>query len=47
MDPKSGYCLGCARTIEEIAGWSQATSAQRLAVLAQLAQRREQIKAPV
>lgn len=22
MDPASGYCLGCLRTIDEIAGWS-------------------------
>ena len=46
MDPKSGYCVGCARTLDEIAGWSQASSAQRLAILQQLPQRRAQVQAP-
>ncbi|MBN8504056.1 MAG: DUF1289 domain-containing protein [Burkholderiales bacterium] len=40
MDAASGLCLGCARTLDEIASWSQAGSAQRLAVLQQLPARR-------
>lgn len=33
-------CEGCARTIEEIAGWSSTSFAERRAVLAALAERR-------
>ncbi len=29
MDAASGFCAGCLRTIEEIAGWSKADDAQR------------------
>ena len=36
MDPQSGLCIGCARTIQEIAGWSYLTDAQKQAVLARL-----------
>jgi len=39
MDPKSGYCRGCNRTLEEIARWSQMTEAEQRAVLAVLAAR--------
>lgn len=40
MDAASGLCRGCARTLDEIARWSQATNADRLRVLAVLPQRR-------
>lgn len=33
-------CDGCARTLDEIAGWSSASFAQRRAVLADLSRRR-------
>ncbi len=36
MDPRTGFCLGCQRTIEEIAGWGQFTPEQRQEVLAEL-----------
>jgi predicted Fe-S protein YdhL (DUF1289 family) len=36
MDPVTGYCEGCLRTIEEIAGWSQADDAERRRVWALL-----------
>lgn len=40
MDPQSGLCIGCFRTIEEIAGWSQADDARRVSILAAVARRR-------
>jgi predicted Fe-S protein YdhL (DUF1289 family) len=40
MDDATGLCLGCFRTIEEIALWSQASSAQRLRVLLAVERRR-------
>ncbi|MEM9629185.1 MAG: DUF1289 domain-containing protein [Pseudomonadota bacterium] len=36
LDEASGYCLGCARTGDEIAAWSQADEAKRQAVWAAL-----------
>ena len=45
MDPKTSLCIGCARTLDEIAGWSQVSNAQRLAVLQQLPARRALLKA--
>jgi len=42
MDARSGLCLGCARTLDEIVGWGGANDSQRLAVLATLAERRAQ-----
>lgn len=47
MDARSGLCLGCARTLDEIAGWSQASEAQRQAVLAQLPARRVRLGWPL
>jgi predicted Fe-S protein YdhL (DUF1289 family) len=41
VDPASGYCEGCLRTIEEIAAWSTLTDAQKRAVWQRLPQRRE------
>lgn len=32
MDPTTGLCSGCYRTVEEIAAWGQAGEAQRLAI---------------
>jgi len=40
MDPASGLCKGCSRTIEEIAGWSTLDNAGRLAVWDRIAARR-------
>lgn len=33
LDAKSGYCLGCARTGEEIGAWASMSAAERDAVL--------------
>ncbi len=41
MDPQSGRCRGCLRTIAEIANWYSADAAEKRAILARLAVRRE------
>jgi predicted Fe-S protein YdhL (DUF1289 family) len=40
MDPDDRYCLGCKRTLGEIARWSQMSEAEQAQILAQLAARR-------
>lgn len=39
IDPKAKLCLGCGRTLPEIARWHAMDSAERLAVMATLHQR--------
>ena len=39
IDPGSGLCYGCGRTLPEIASWYRLESAERQAVMATLAQR--------
>ena len=39
IDPRSGLCFGCGRTLPEIAGWHRLESAERLAVMAGLSLR--------
>jgi len=39
MDPRSGLCRGCGRTLDEIARWSTMSEAQRQHVMAELPQR--------
>ena len=36
MDAEGRYCLGCARTLDEIARWGEMSEAQRAAVVAAL-----------
>jgi hypothetical protein len=33
IDPGSGLCLGCGRTLSEIAGWGDLDEASRLAIM--------------
>jgi predicted Fe-S protein YdhL (DUF1289 family) len=40
MDPRTRQCRGCLRTIEEIAGWYEASTQEKRALLAALAVRR-------
>ena len=42
IDPKSGFCLGCYRTLKEIAQWGKFSEEQREALLPELDQRREE-----
>jgi predicted Fe-S protein YdhL (DUF1289 family) len=41
MDPMTGYCVGCLRTIDEIRDWIISTPDERNKILAQLAGRKE------
>jgi predicted Fe-S protein YdhL (DUF1289 family) len=42
MDDATGLCVGCLRTIDEIAAWSVLDDEQRRAVVASVARRRAQ-----
>jgi predicted Fe-S protein YdhL (DUF1289 family) len=42
LDTRTGLCLGCGRTIEEIARWSAMSEAERARVLTELPGRRRQ-----
>jgi predicted Fe-S protein YdhL (DUF1289 family) len=39
LDPDSGLCQGCLRTLDEIARWSEMSEAEREQVIASLSQR--------
>jgi hypothetical protein len=39
IDPRTNLCLGCGRTLPEIARWGRMDSAERQAVMATLPQR--------
>ncbi|MGU3398689.1 DUF1289 domain-containing protein [Brucellaceae bacterium D45D] len=39
MDTRTGFCLGCARTLDEITRWSGMTVRERKSVLALLPKR--------
>lgn len=40
MNPATGYCEGCFRTIPEITDWSRADDDRKRAILAEIASRR-------
>jgi len=42
IDPRTNLCFGCGRTLPEIARWHRMDNAERLAVMAQLAERMAQ-----
>jgi|CXWJ01.1.fsa_nt_gi predicted Fe-S protein YdhL (DUF1289 family) len=41
MDATCGFCRGCLRTLDEIAAWGDADEAERIAILAAVARRRQ------
>jgi len=43
IDGESGLCLGCFRTLDEIAGWSRLTDAERDRLMAAAPGRRSLI----
>lgn len=45
MDPVKGVCIGCCRTLDEIARWSAMSEAERSRVLDQLEERRNAVMA--
>lgn len=44
VDGESGLCLGCFRTLAEVAGWSRLTEARRRAIMGELPTRRGSIR---
>ena len=44
VDGESGLCLGCYRTLGEIAGWARFSDAERAALTAALPARRSRIR---
>lgn len=41
MDPQRGVCLGCGRSLDQIARWAQMNDAERDRILARLPARKE------
>lgn len=44
VDGESGLCLGCHRTLAEVAGWTRFTDAERRDIMAALPARRGRIR---
>ncbi|MGH6958430.1 MAG: DUF1289 domain-containing protein [Caulobacteraceae bacterium] len=44
VDGESGLCLGCHRTLAEVAGWARFSDAERSAIMAALPARRSRIR---
>lgn len=44
IEPESGLCMGCYRTRQEVASWSQMTPDLRKSLMAELPSRADQIK---
>jgi uncharacterized protein len=44
VDGESGLCLGCYRTLPEIAGWAKLSEAERESLMAELPSRRSRIR---
>lgn len=45
IDEESGYCLGCARTIQEVARWKRMDDDRKRQVINQLPERKRQMQA--
>jgi len=43
IDPRTGWCLGCLRTIDEIAAWGVLDESMKRDVLQSLPARRESV----
>ena len=43
VDDESGLCLGCLRTLEEIAAWTRFSDTQRAEILGELPGRRSRV----
>jgi predicted Fe-S protein YdhL (DUF1289 family) len=44
LDSETGLCVGCGRTIAEIAGWAAMSDAERSRIMAELPARKEQLE---
>jgi predicted Fe-S protein YdhL (DUF1289 family) len=47
LDPQSGLCIGCGRTLEEIARWGSMAPAERARIMGLLPARLEKAKQTV
>jgi len=43
MDPKRGVCLGCCRSLDEIAAWGGITDEERERIIAALPERKRRL----
>jgi len=43
MDPVRGVCIGCCRTLDEIARWSGMSDPERVAIMEKLPERRSRL----
>jgi predicted Fe-S protein YdhL (DUF1289 family) len=41
IDPRSGLCRGCGRTLDEIARWGSLADSERQRIMSELPERRE------
>jgi predicted Fe-S protein YdhL (DUF1289 family) len=46
MDPQRGVCIGCCRTLDEIARWGGMDDAARAHVMRELPERRKRLDIP-
>ena len=46
MDPARGVCIGCCRTLDEIARWGGMSDAERETVMSGLGERRKTLDIP-
>ena len=44
VDGESGLCLGCYRSLQEVAAWQKLTEADRSSIMAELPARRSRIR---
>lgn len=44
VDGESGLCLGCYRTLPEVASWQKLDEAERTRIMSELASRRSRIR---
>ncbi len=44
VDGESGLCMGCYRTLTEVAGWTRLDDAERAAIMAELPGRPERVR---
>jgi hypothetical protein len=44
VDGESGLCMGCHRTLPEVAAWTRLTDTERETIMAELPSRRSRIR---
>ena len=44
IDGESGLCLGCQRTLPEVASWGRFSDSERAEIMAKLSDRRDRIR---